>query len=224
MNKVMENSSVVVIAKDFNLSIMKPLWLVKNGIFREEELEGDIVVTPPALQIPSANFQFMALADRVQMAIPHEYPEAGSDIKRLIGGIVTVLPHTPYTAVGFNFHYLVAPESGEMPDNWERSLFAAPFCNELSVGQEENARFGSYLSIDALGARLKIDVKPTNAADKIGALCEAWQPGQRLVRIHFNFHTDLANAGEPAKSVMDKLEKWTEALALAKELTEKITE
>ena len=86
MNIVMENSSVVIIAKDFNLSILKPLWLVKNKIFREKELEGDVVVTPPAVQIRSDNYQFMALPDRLQIALPREYPDAQSDIDRIAGG------------------------------------------------------------------------------------------------------------------------------------------
>lgn len=224
MKKVMENLSVVVIAKDFNLSIMKPLWLVRNQIFREKELEGDIVITPPALQIPSPNFQFMALPDRVQIAISRPYDAAESHIKRVIGGIVTVLPHTPYTAVGFNFHYLAAPESVDTKGNWERDLFAAAFSNEVPGAKQVDARFGSYLSFDAIGSRLKIDIKPTNAADKVGLICEAWKPGQELVRIHFNFHTDLTNADEPARAVTEKLEKWAEAFAFSKELTNKIFE
>ena len=90
MNTVMENSSVVIIAKDFNISIFKPMWFLKNNIFSEEELNKDIVITPPAVQIPSKNFQFMVLPDRLQVTIPRQYPDAQSDIDRILGGIVLV--------------------------------------------------------------------------------------------------------------------------------------
>lgn len=222
MNTVMENSSVVIIAKDFNPSIFKPLWLMKNNIFREEELKGDIVITPPAVQIPSTSFQFMVLPDRLQLAVPRQYPDAQSDIDRILGGIVMTLPHTPYTAVGLNFHYLVATESEDSFGSWESTLFASPFSNKLHEAEDHKARFGSYLSFDILGSRLKVDIKPTNAGDKIELLCKTWRPGQELTRIHFNFHTDVANTPTPSESVSEKLNKWTEAFTLSQELRDKI--
>ncbi|MHC4145101.1 MAG: hypothetical protein ACYSWW_10840 [Planctomycetota bacterium] len=220
----MENSSVVIIAKDFNLSIFKPLWLMKNNIFREEELKGDIVITPLAVQIPLKNFQFMVLPDRLQIAIPRQYPDAQSDINRVLGGIVTTLPHTPFTAVGLNFHYLVAPESEDAFTSWERALFASPFSNRLHVAEEGNTRFGSYLSFNVLGSRLKMDIKPINAGDKIQGICNSWHPGQDLTRVHFNFHTDVTNAATPAESTLDSLGKWAEASTLSQELRDKICE
>ncbi len=224
MNRIIENSSVVIIAKDFNISIFKPFWLIKNNIFREEELSGNILITPPAVQIPSKNFQFIVLPDRLQIAIPREYPEAQSDINRIIGGIVTVLPHTPYTAVGLNFNYLVAHEAQDTFSKWERTLFASSFSNKVLSAKDANTRFGSYLSLDALGTRLKIDIKPTNAGENIEALCNSWHPGQNLTRMHFNFHTDVTNTDAPAQLVVDKLGKWTESFALSQELTQKSCE
>lgn len=222
MNTVMENSSVVIIAKDFNLSIFKPMWLVKNGIFREDELTGDIVITPPAVQIPTKNFQFMVLPDRIQLAMPRKYPDAQNDIKRILGGIVMTLPHTPYTAIGFNFHYLVATESEESFGSWERTLFASTFINKLPEAEDHKARFGSYLSFDILGSRLRIDIKPTNAGNNVELLCKTWRLGQELTRIHFNFQTDVVNAPTPSESVLEKLNKWTEAFTLSQELRDRI--
>jgi len=222
MNRVMENSSVVIIAKDFNLSILKPLWLMNNKIFRPEELEGDIVVTPPAVQIQSVNFQFVALLDRLQVSIPRVYGNGQSDINRVCGGIVKALPHTPYTAIGLNFHYLGAPQSREEFASWEKELFASPWAREIEGSQAENARFGSYLSFDAIGTRLKIDIKPTNAGGSIGGLCSSWHPGQELIRVHFNYHTDVTNTDAPAETVVNRLAKWEEALAMSTGLVENI--
>jgi len=222
MNSVMENSSVVIIAKDFNLSILKPLWLMNNKIFRPEELEGDIMVTPPAVQIRSANFQFMALPDRLQISATRPYGNAQSDINRICGGIVKALPHTPFTAIGLNFHYLGAPESRGAFASWEKDLFASAVAREIEGSQAENARFGSYLSFDTIGMRLKIDIKPTNAGGSIVDLCSSWDSGQELIRMHFNYHTDVTNTDTPAKTVVDSLAKWEEALAMSTGLVENI--
>ena len=185
-------------------------------------MKGDIVMTPLAVQIPSTNFQFMALPDRIQFSVNRQYPDAQSDINRIVGGIVMKLPHTPYTAIGINFQYLVAPESGDASVNWERTLFASPVSNKLEGIEAENVRYGCYLSFDSLEMRLKIDIKPTNAGRNIEALCNSWHHGQELIRIHFNFHTDVTNTEAHAELVADKLRKWTEAFTLSQEIRDKI--
>ena len=224
MNILLENLSIVIIAKDFNVSIFKPFWLIKNNIFHEEELQGNIVITPPAVQIPAQDFQFTVLPDRLQMVIPRRYPNAEADIARIVKQTVKTLPHTPYTAVGLNFNYLVAPKSEDAFSAWNRSLFASPLASKLQLPKDENARFGSYVSFDVLGTRLKIDIRPVKAAPNIENLCKFWHVGQDLIRINFNFHSDVANMASPADSVLDKLGKWGEALTLSQKLTEMISE
>lgn len=224
MNTAIEHLSIVILAKDFNLSIFKPFWLMKNSIFREEELQGNIVITPPAVQIPTENFQFTVLPDRLQMVIPRPYPNAEDDIARILGQIVKTLPHTPYTALGINFNYLVAPESEDTFSTWNRKLFASPLSNKLQSPKDVNARFGSYFSFDVLGFRLKVDIKPIKAPANIETLCKSWNSGQDLVRLNFNFHSDVVNTKPPANYVLDKLGKWAKALSLTKKLTSMISE
>ncbi len=140
MNVAFEHTSIVIIAKDFNPSIFKPLWLAKNNILREEELQGDVVITPPAIQIPTKAFQFSVLPDRLQMIIPQSYSDAESDIIRVLGGIIKTLPHTPYTAVGINFNYVAAPSAEDTFAAWNRKLFASAISKKLQSPKAVNAR------------------------------------------------------------------------------------
>lgn len=224
MNTVLENLSIVVIAKDFNISIFKPFWLMKNKIFHEEEFQGNILITPPAVQIPTDNFQFVLLPDRLQMSMHRQYPDAKSDIDRIVGGIVKTLPQTPYTAVGINFNYLIAPEDEDVFSSWNRKLFACPLSDKIQSPKENNARFGSYFSLDVLGTRLKIDVRPIKALPNIENLFKSWHVGQDLMRAHFNFHSDIINVDSPSDSVLDKLNKWPDALALSQQTIDTICE
>jgi len=224
MNIVLENSSIVIIAKDFNVSIFKPFWLLKNNIFREEELQGNIVITPPAVQIPTQNFQFTVLPDRLQVFMSRKYPDAEADIARIIGGVVKTLPHTPYTAVGLNFNYLVAPEAEDAFSNWNRDLFASPLSSKIQSTKNRKARFGSYVSFDVLGTRLNIDIKPVKASNDIETLCKSWRAGQDLIRVNLNFHSDVVNSKSAVDSILDKVAKWNEALVLSQKIIGMISE
>jgi len=218
MKAILESLSIVIVAKDLNVSIFKPFWLMKNNIFHEQELQGNIVITPPAVQIPTQNFQFMVLPDRLQMLMPRQYPDAEADIARVVGGIVKTLPHTPYTAVGLNFNYFIAPESEDAFGAWNRNLFASPVASRLQLPEDKNARFGSYVSFDVLGMRLKIDIKPIKVAANIESLCKSWHTGQDLILLNFNFHSDVVSSESPADSIIDKLDKWSESLVFSQKL------
>jgi len=224
MNIIPEILSIVITAKDFNVSIFKPFWLMKNSIFREEELQGNIIITPPAVQIPTENFQFMILPDRIQMSMPRQYTDAEADIGRILGGIVKTLPHTPYKGLGINFNYFVSPEAEETFSSWNRNLLASTLSNKIQSPKDKNARFGSYVSFDVIGTRLKIDIKPVKASKNIVKIYKSWHAGQDLLRVNLNFHSDVINADSPSDFILDKLGKWTEALALSKEITGIIAE
>lgn len=224
MNITLEHTSIVIVARDFNPTIFKPFWLKKNDIFLEQELQGSVVITPAAVQIPTENYQFTVLPDRVQMVIPRNYSKAEDDINRILGGIVKTLPHTPYTALGLNFNYLIAPDSEGKFSEWNRKLFASSFSRKIRYSKDNNARFGSYVSFDFLGARLKIDIKPIKALKNIESLCESWHENQDLIKFNLNFHSDVSNAESPVDAILATLNKWPDALSYSEKLMGMIEE
>ena len=88
----------------------------------------------------------------------------------------------------------------------------------------EKARFGSYLSFDVLGTRLKIDIKPFKASSNIEKLYNFWHIDQDLMRINLNFHTDVIKAESPVDLLIERLGKWKESLDLSKEIAGTISE
>jgi len=223
MQSVFTDSGIVIVANDINLSIFKPPWLTKVGIFKPEELQENIVITPPFVQIKTEDFEVTILANRIQMTIRQKYPKTEEDISRILGGIVETLPHTPYTAVGLNFNYLLAPDDLSSFYLWNRKLFASDLSNQIVSTDEKTARFGSYFSYDVLGTRLKIDIKPAKAEPIIKNLCENWEPGQDLLKIHFNFYSAVSESEKPEDSVIEALGKWAKALSISKETVGQIS-
>ena len=222
MNTIFANASVVILANDVNLSIFKPLWLVKTNILREDEFEEGVVISPVAVHIPTPKLQFDVFPNRIQVTLPKLYPEAQTDIDRILGGIVKTLPHTPYRAVGLNFTYMTAPEDDNAFPDWNRRLFSSRFACQAHPADDPGARFGSYFSFDILDTRLKVDIKPVKASAGIEQLSETWHRGQDIIAINLNFHTDLTEAGPTTETILDKLGKWDEALSLARETANKL--
>ena len=222
MKSVLEDSSVVILAKDVNLSILKPLWLRRNGIFSDEELQGNIVFTPVNVLIPTGNWEFTALPDRLQLRFPSEHVGTHIDVSRTLGRIVKILPHIPYLAVGLNFDYLFGPDSQDSFPRWNQGLFKCPCSTPMPLSEGVDPRFGAYVSFNTLGMRLKADIKPIKAPNAPGSVSTSWPPGEDLMRAKLNFHSDVASAEAPAVMVLAALNKWEEASGLAKEIVTQI--
>jgi len=224
MKSVFTDSSIVIVANDLNLSIFKPLWLVKNKILLEEEIQGDMVFSPVTVQIPTDRFIFSVLPNRVQMSIPRHINNAYPDIKRVLEGVINTLPHTPYTAVGLNFHYMIDCENQTKFYTWDKKLFASELAKKVVPADNGNARFGSYFSFDVLEARLKINITPTKANENIKELCESWQKDQELIKVDFNLHHSVQDDSATVNTVINTLEKWNEILSLTQEITKMISD
>jgi len=219
----MTESSIVIVAHDVNVSIFKPPWLINNDIIKEDEFSGNIIITPPTINIPTEKFAFVVFPNRIQMSIPVLYPEAEDDYKRVLCGIVKKLPHTPYTAVGINYEYLLSPDDLNTFENWHRKLFSSSFANTITHKEQHDARFGCYFSYDLADSRLKIDIKPTKAEVGIERLNDAWEREQDLIRINFNFHHDISNKDNKDEYILKIVEKWKDTHTVAKQIIEALS-
>ncbi len=222
MKSVMDNSSVVITAQDVNISIFKPWWLLKEGIFNESEVAGEVVVTPVTVQIRTEHYEFAVLPNRVQMTCPRNYPDAQKNIDRILGGVARTLPHTPYSAVGLNFHYLARPEGTY--GTWNRRWFTGEFTGSVCSKDDIAARFGSYFSMDTLGTRLKVNITPVTAGQGIEKFCDDWGIGEELLKFDFNFHVDVVSGNAAAECVVETVSKWTKALEKSKEIVDMLSD
>lgn len=135
MQAVKIDTNIVIVANQFNPSIIDRLWLVRHQVLTEDDfLEGSISV-PIVSQVRSKHFNLTVLPDQLQFS-PIKEIDAPADVVRIkLGLIVDKLPETPYTAIGanftwqalqfaFNFHVDLIPENKialihEMLAKWE---------------------------------------------------------------------------------------------------------
>ncbi len=203
--------NIVIIASTFNINILNTVWLYKNKIFTEKELQGATCL-PVIVEVQSDNFRFHIVPERLQFSISTKYKNAKKLILSKIGQLVKLLPHTPFTAVGLNFTYHVTPSDKDI-----YKLTRSLFCNERSKLfndlEEENVRFGGYFSKDLLGTRFRLDAKPISVVMQNNK--------KEMLQFAYNFNISLSQEDDH-NTIIALFNKWDEAKRICQELTNKI--
>lgn len=204
MESQLVNANVVVAARQFNPTIFDQLWLLKNGIALPEDFKGgeSFILTPPFVQFRSSKFVLLVMPEQLQFVPNPISDESGMLVAEKVGAIVRLLPQTPYVAAGLNFVWHLVPEPSDY-NGFCKALFFRS--NPLFASFDtEDARFGGYLSRDVLGARLKLDIKPTKVAVTPG------RQTQEILQFTFNYNVDLGRPNAVEK-IEQTLSRWNDA-------------
>ena len=172
-----------------------------------------MTASPAVASIPTATFHLVVLPDRLQFMLNPEAEGDAETVRAKAGGIVRALPHTPYLAAGMNFDWVF--ESGSIPiKDVSRRLFYVKGHWLSEEFNTDDARYGTYVSRDTLGCRLKFDVKPvTERAMKDGSV----QDTKESLVFSCKYNIDLV---EPDGSdvILGFLDKWNDVKADATRL------
>ncbi len=208
--------NIVIVAHNFNPTIFTPIWLVNIKAIKENELIPNTIVTPAASNNDTSDFNLLVMPDRLQLTFKRE-ADFKSIIEKTLHNIVKSLPHTPYEAVGFNFIWSFVPDNqGSFRDITYRYFISDK--NPLkTIFDQQDARFGIYMSKNALDLRLKLDIKPVYVTiDNIS---------REALQFIFNFHKDLDKKTDSVEILLTTIDKWltakSEAEKIVKELSEK---
>ena len=197
------NSSAVIVAQHFNPSVVGQLWLVKNELVAESDFRPGCVFTDFMVQVQSRQFALMLTMEQCQFS-PQTAPEEEQDLAiEKLGKFVRVLPHTPFQAIGVNFQWQLAGPNDAIVGVGRRAFFVegSPLHQAFDCA---NARFGGYLSKDALGCRLKLHVHPSHQDAPDGGR-------EEMLNLAFNYHLDVAKQEDPARLIEQMLGNWNEA-------------
>ncbi|MEQ9588028.1 MAG: hypothetical protein RJS97_08750 [Parvibaculaceae bacterium] len=209
------NATAVIVARQFNPSIVRDNWLIQHGIIEADDLQPGCVFTDMLVQLRSRQFHLLVAPEQCQftpLVAPNEQQHL---VVEKVGTIVRTLPHTPYTALGLNFQWHLTPENATVEELGRRLFFVpeSPIHRELDSA---DARFGGYISKDALGFRLRLNAKP---------IMQVHQGQERhLVQFGFNFHLELPdNQDERIDAIEVALNRWNEAQAESERLSQLAT-
>lgn len=174
-----EGWSIVVVGH-WNQAIFNPGWII-GRLTEAQEVQLQVAVDNPGLPIRLA-FDGLVLQVQPQRLVVNVERCDGELFERaaaVIRKALTELPHTPITAVGVNFLYVVDEPSGCLVD-----VFRLADLNGLSDQK-------LHVSTNTITRKLVRDQQVVN----LGLILD--EAGK--VSISLNFHRDLATAAEGEK-------------------------
>ncbi|MHB8902178.1 MAG: hypothetical protein ACYC6Y_25755 [Thermoguttaceae bacterium] len=216
MSLKLVGSNAVVVAHQFNPSVVSQLWLVRNGILQEDDFLPGCVFTDVAVQIVSREFSLTVAPQQCQFTPNVSADQAHALVSDRLGTLVRRLPHTPYNAVGLNFIWHLIPDNADV-SAVSRDLFFRAGRPPFSDFDVEDARFGAYMSKQAMDGRLRLDVRPVRFS-------EQEREEQEGIQFAFNFHRDVSDEVNAADCVGRTLERWNEALEIAERIVHTVQE
>ena len=191
-------ANIVIIASNYNPSIVSKEWLYQKKIFTEPV--GNFVHTPPFSLVENENFHLTIDEARFQIAVKKVTVDSLNAMASMAETFVKILSETPYKAVGFNYHYDVPREK----------------CDLDTILSPDNERIRELLSSEFdVGATLRFKVEDFTTILTI-------QPSfgkQRQSRVSFNFHSDIASVTELRKRLTSQTALRTRAETILEGLT-----
>ena len=204
-------TSAVVLAHDVNLSIFKPDWLSRTGVFSDDDILEGYVITPAMVRIPTVRCELLVLPGRIQWRPSPNLSPTSKDVIESLGKIVEELPHTPFESVGLNFEFLASPPDGTEFGEWARNWAVSKLSATLA-GQDSTNRFGTTLTMKYLDFVLQVDTRSVRMADSGSAPETGFAPGSEALKLKFNYHQSLQGETR-AQDILVVLGKLEDALA-----------
>ncbi len=202
-------SNAVIVAHQFNPSVVNQLWLVDNDIVSRDGFQEGCAFSDMVVNVNARDFSLFVSPEQLQFVPKGADGAEGALIQTRLGKFVQSVPHTPFAGLGLNFVWMVSDD--DLPA-LSRKLFFRPEEPLFREFESEDARFGAYLSRDFHGGRLKLDIRPVTLK-----LRESGESVERL-QFAFNLHFDVPAGGRGAEQICQFLENWDPALAEAERL------
>ena len=191
------SANIVIMASNYNPSIVSKEWLYQRGIFTESV--DNFVHTPMLALVENQNFGFMVDEQRLQIVIKRVTQDNLTNSNVIAQRFIDVLPETPYKAVGLNYSFKLAEKSCNLRGLWvpKAAKLKAVFSQDYQVGAMVVFSFGGFAAT--------FTVTPSLTKG---------QP----IRIGFNFHANVANTIEVKARIASQTTTLQKAESIIQEL------
>lgn len=211
MNTQLVKSSIVIIAKQFNPSIVSQLWLTENELVKRDDFGSDSMYSEMIVNLNTKNFILLVTPEQIQVTPTNDntWHESVGFCKKL----ASTLPHTPYTAVGLNFVWILDPEDLPFSDFNSKCFKNENLAFLNQYNDISDFRFGTYFSGDVFGCRMKVDIKPV----RLHSVLNNEREVKEFMQFAFNFNHDIESKGKNViKELQDHLDLWENSLTLSR--------
>jgi len=164
-------ADIVILASAHNPSIIAPQWLKDNSLIVEEPKH--FVHTPEVSLFESESFSLVVDQERLQIIAKNQDEKSLRSLANICGNYVKLLPHIPYSALGFNFLWTVEIDKGEKLPQMGLNINNTDL---KSVFKGYKVGYGGIIYAEKGSYKLKIVIEPR---------------GVRTLVHQFNYHHEL---------------------------------
>jgi len=111
MKLILTDANIVVLASNYNPSIVSKDWILEKGIITENPT--NFAHTPGFSHFESENYILTVSENRLLARVRKINDLNVADLPDIVHKYVGSLPETPYTAIGFNYKWIIHPEKQE---------------------------------------------------------------------------------------------------------------
>ena len=190
-------ANIVILASNYNPSIVSKEWLYQRGIFTEKV--DNFMHTPILAVIENQNFGLAVDEQKLQITIKRITQDNLANANNIISRFIDILPETPYKGIGYNYRYNINEDLCNL------DTFFSPKRNNLKVTFSKDYQLGTMIVFSFEGFITTFTVSPSLIEE---------QP----VRISFNFHSDVANVVEVRSKIPFQKKTLRKAESIIKEL------
>jgi len=171
----LSGANIVILARNYNPSIISKEWLYKRNILRETVT--NFVHTPPLSVVEAERISFVLDENRLQISLKTISPEGIEVLPKIATEFVSCLPETPFVAAGFNYSYYLPKESRRL-----ETLFS-PNDAKLKELFAEDYEIGGMVCFHFKEFIVTMSAPPLKGETT-------------KVAINFNFHSESRGANE----------------------------
>jgi len=171
----LDQASIVILARNYNPSIVSREWLLSKGIVTEPVV--NFVQVPAFSMVEGELVQLVLDENRLQLILKQPNRDNLAVLTGCASRFVESLPETPYTALGLNFRFSVSSSRLNL------AILLAPKARSLRRLFGDEYEVGGRIEFKYNGFRVRVDI-PVEG------------PRGEFAHVAFNFHADVKGSDE----------------------------
>lgn len=199
----LSGTNIVILAKNHNPAIASADWLKSEGVFEEKAINS--TNTSVFSFFESESFLLTVTPDLLQAALKNPIEPNVPRLQKSIYTYVKDLPHTPFTAIGLNYIWIVGFDNQEHASRSLKNLFIVDENKiKTSLGRK-NYQAGGILVFEDVIFRVKL-------------LIEIVKQSPENISCNFNYHADVKNSQDVLQAISVFQCKHTESKQIVSHL------
>lgn len=191
-------ANIVVLAANYNLSIVSKEWLERKNVFTG--IVSNFVYTPVFVLTESDNFNLVVDERRFQLAVKRLTEENLIASVGIVEKFVEALPETPYKSIGLNYHFTFDRNNFKLntilscEDDKVRKIFSPTY----EIGATIYFEFNKFVVTFVVSTSLR---------------------NREQIQVSFNFHSDVENVSDIKERLSNQAATMKKAQEIIKELS-----